>query len=84
MKRAVCKMEVTVTVELPTPWHEMDLNDEAVKSAAMGAVTQFHEVAAPFNRIVKDKDGKITANRICWLKVYAEVDESDVLIIEGE
>lgn len=83
MKRAVCKMEVTVTVELPPSMLEHDLSEEEVKDAAMGAVTQFHEVEAPFRHIVKDKDGREIANSTAWLKVFAEVSD-DVVIEESE
>jgi len=84
MKRAICKMEVTATVEVPTPWGPTDLTKEQVIHAAMGAVTQFHEVAHEVRIIERDEDGNITSNRTCWLKVWAEVNESDVEIIEGE
>ena len=78
MKRAVCEMKVTVTVELPTPWCGMDLTKEQVIDVAMGAVSQSYEIQAPFNRIEEDEDGRVTAQKSVWIKAWAEVIDDDV------
>jgi len=82
MKRAVCKMEVTVTVELPTPWCGMDMTKEQVIDVAMQSVSQTYEIQAPFNRVETDENGQFTAQKSVWIKAWTEVSDEDVEIIE--